>query len=1025
MSVTRLAIEKDRITAMVMIVILIGGLVAFQNIPRAKDPSFVVRWAVVETDFPGASPERVEQLVTDRIEKAIQEIPELDFMNSISKTGYSNVSLMLKEQVRDPQPVWDALRRKMEKLKRELPEGAIGPRVNDELDDVFGIQFALIGEGYSYAELREVADEVRDELLHISDVAKVQIVGAQEERVFVEYNNARMAEFGLSPQQLVGILQNRNIIIPGGDITVGSERIVLEPSGNFESVEDLRRTVVNLPNSRDVIYLEHLVDIRRGYVDPPQMMMRFCGEPCLGLAVSMREGGDITRLGELVRKRMAELEVIYPVGIEFGTMLFLPDEVEEKVTQFTSSVLQSIGIVLVVMLVALGLRTGFLVATLIPMTMLMTFIFMSVLGIRLHQVSLASLIIALGMLVDNAIVMSESIMVQIAAGKGRVEAAVDSARELRTPLLSSSLTTSAAFLPIFLAESMVGEYCRSLFTVTTITLLCSWTLALTMIPMLCARFMKVKATTGERGFDSPIYRQYRRFLLLMLRRRALTLVAIIVIFLVAMQGFALIPAIFFPPTDQALFAADFVLPLGTTIERTERVVAEIDSFVAEKLQAGASGRDGITRWSSFAGGGPPSWSIGLGPKGGSPEYAFMLFHLTTHEVLEDVMARLEAFCNARYPDLQTTVRRMSEGPPVDIPVAVRVSGRNTEVLFSIVERLKAKLASIPGTKLVDDDWGPRVKKLLVNINGARARRSGVTNRDIAMSLQGVLKGFVMTQYREEDKVIPITLRSVAADRKDIGKLESLNIYSQATGRHVPLKQVADIELAWEPSRILRHNRYRTVTVSCRKEPHVTAAEISAAYVSWLEEDGKTWSSGYTYEVGGEAEESAEANNSINDKLPIAGLIIVLLLVGQFNSFRRSTIILSTIPLGLIGVVVGLLAGRSYFGFMTFLGVISLSGIVINNAIVLLDRIRIEIEENGLDPQRAVVEAAQRRLRPILLTTVTTIGGLTPLLISGGGMWETMALAIMFGLLFATGLTLGLVPVLYSLFFRVKYKDFVY
>ncbi len=451
----------------------------------------------------------------------------------------------------------------------------------------------------------------------------------------------------------------------------------------------------------------------------------------------------------------------------------------------------------------------------------------------------------------------------------------------------------------------------------------------------------------------------------------------------------------------------------------------MDSFIAEELQVGASRREGITSWSSFAGVGPPSWSIGLGPKGGSPEYAFMLYHTTSHEILEDVMARLETFCNARYHDLQTTVRRMSEGPPVDIPVAVRVSGRDTDGLFSIVERLKAKLASIPGTKLVDDDWGPRVKKLLVNINEARARRAWVTNRDIAMSLQAGLKGFVTTQYREEDKAIPIALRSVAADRKDIGKLESLNVYSQATGRHVPLKQVADIELAWEPSRILRYNRYRTVTVSCRKEVHVTASEISKAFVSWLVEESEGWGTGYSYELGGEAEESAEANNSINEKLPIAGLIIVLLLVGQFNSFRRPFIILCTIPLGMIGVVVGLLIGQSYFGFMTFLGVISLAGIVINNAIVLLDRIRIEIEENGLDPQRAIFEAAQRRLRPILLTTVTTIGGLSPLLISGGGMWETMALAIMFGLLFATVLTLGVVPVLYALLFRVRFGGFQY
>ncbi len=1025
MNITRIAIEKNRITIAALLTIVLGGITAFLGMPRAKDPGFIVRWATVETDFPGASPERVEQLVTDRIEKAIQEIPELDYVASVSKTGYSSVSLMLKQRYRDTRPVWDDLRRRVDKVKAELPEGTIGPRVNDDLDDVFGIQFALLGEGYSPAELKEVADEVRDELLHIDDVAEVEIVGAQEERIFVEYNNARFAELGLSPLQMMDILQNRNIIISGGDIKTGNERIVLEPTGNFESVEDLRRTVISLPGYAEVVHLEDVVDVYRGYVDPPKKKMRFSGIPCLGLAVVMREGGDIVRLGELVKRRISELEVTYPIGIEFGTVFFQPDYVDEKVDNFIYSLLQSIGFVLIVMVVTLGMRTGFLVATLIPMAMLMSIIFMSGLGIGLDQVSLASLIIALGMLVDNAIVMSESIMVQMAEGKKPVEAAVDSARELRVPLLTSSLTTSAAFLPIFLAESMVGEYCRSLFTVTTITLLCSWILALTMIPMLCTYFMKVKTGASKSNFHSPFYQGYRRFLLSLLRRPVVVLGVVVLVFIVAMQGFGLIPAIFFPPTDQALFVADFELPLGTPIERTEALVAEVDEFIGRELTVDEERAQGITGWSSFIGGGPPSWSLGAGAKGGSPEYAFMVFHTTTHEILEDLMGKLERFCNARYPDLQTTVRRVGEGPPVDIPVAVRVSGRDTDVLFDLVEKLKAKLRSIPGTKLVDDDWGQRVKKLVVNVNEVRARRAGVTNRDIAMSLQAVLKGFEMTQYREEDKVIPINLRSVAADRQDIGKLESLNIYSLATGRSVPLKQVADVHVTWEPSRILRYNRFRTVTVSCRKEAHVTAAEISRAFVSWLKGESKGWGPGYTYEVGGEAEESAEANNSINEKLPIAGLIILLLMVGQFNSFRRPFIIFCTIPLGLIGVVVGLLIGRSYFGFMTFLGVISLAGIVINNAIVLLDRIRIEIDVHGLEPQRAIVEAAQRRLRPILLTTATTICGLTPLLINGGGMWETMALAIMFGLLFATLLTLGVVPVLYSVLFRVRFKGFQY
>ena len=1025
MNITRIAIEKNRITTMLLISILLGGLIAFQQIPRAKDPGFVFRWARVETDFPGAGPERVEQLVTDRLEKVIQEIPELDNISSFSKTGYSSIVLKIKDRYTDMRPIWDDLRRKMEGVRGQLPEGTIGPRVDDEMGDVYGIQLALTGEGYSYAELKEVADDVRDELLYVRDVAKVEIAGAQAERIFVEYNNARLAELGLSPMQLVNILQNRNIIIPGGEIRTGSERMVLEPTGNFESVEDLRRTVISLPGQQEVMHLEDLVHIYRGYVDPPSMKMRFGGVPCLGVAISMREGGNIVHLGERVRKRIAELEETYPIGVEFGTVFFLPDEVDDKVDNFVNSLLQSIGIVLAVMLVTLGLRTGFLVATLIPMAMLMSLMCMSMLGIGLDQVSLGSLIIALGLLVDNAIVMSELTMVQMAGGKKPVEAAVEAARELRVPLLTSSLTTAAAFLPIFLAESMIGEYCRSLFSVTALTLLCSWILALTMIPMLCARFMKVKVGGQEKAFDSGLYRFYRGFLLALLKRRWVTLAGVVVIFFVAMQGFGLIPGIFFPPTEETMFVADFELPLGTPIEITEVVIDEVDRFVAREFATGEERADGVSGWSSFIGGGPPAWSMGGGAAGGSPEYGFMMFHATRHGVVEGLMRRLERFCDERFPNLQTTVRRVGDGPGGEIPVAARIAGRDPAVLFELVEQVKEKLRAIPGTRNVKDDWGERVKKLMVRVNEARARRAGVTNRDIAMSLQAVLNGFIMTEYREADKVIPITLRSVAADRQDIGKLESLNIYSSVTGQAVPLKQVADVEIAWEPSKVLRYNRYKTVTVSCRKEEQVTASEISGQFEPWLAEFAKSWPPGYTYELGGEAEESSEANESLAAKMPIAGLIIVLLLVAQFNSFRRSLIILSTIPLGLIGVVVGLLVGRSYFGFMTFLGVISLAGIVINNAIVLLDRIRIEIQEHGLEPARAVIEAAQRRMRPILLTTLTTIGGLVPLLINGQGMWETMALAIMFGLLFSTMLTLGVVPVLYALLFRVNFRGFRY
>ncbi|WP_306296594.1 efflux RND transporter permease subunit [Candidatus Entotheonella palauensis] len=1022
---TRMAIEKNRVTAVALLFLAVAGVMSYLSLPRSEDPGFIIRTATVVTYFPGASPARVEQLVTDKLEKAIQEMPELDVLRSNSKTGVSVIFVDIQERYTNMRPIWDKLRRKVEKATTDLPGGIIGPTVNDEFGDVFGILMMLTGDGFTYRELKDVADAVRDELLLIEDVAKVEIFGAQDERLFVEYSNARLAELGLSPTQLQQILASRNIIIPGGDITTPYEKIVLEPSGNFESVDALRRTVINLPNSRDVVYLEDLVSITRGYIDPPTRKMRCAGEPCLGLAVSMREGGNIVELGERVKVEMSRIESYYPIGIEFDYVQFQPEAVEKKVNEFVNSLLQAVGIVALVMLITLGLRTGLVVASLIPMAMLMSLLVMSFLDIGLDQMSLASLIIALGMLVDNAIVMSESIMVQMAAGRPRVEAAVSSANELKIPLLTSSLTTAAAFLPIFLAESSTGEYTAPLFKVVTITLLCSWVLSLTMVPLFCVAFLNVKISQEESTFDSRFYRLYRGFLIGILRLRWLFVIVVVGVFVLAIKGFDYIPAIFFPANDRPTFSADIELPVGTPIERTEKVVRELEQFVQQQLLIGPERPTGVTNWAAFIGEGAPRYILSYGPEQASPSYAYMLFNATSPWIMDDLIEPLEAFANANFPDLKATIRPLELGPPAWPPVAVRISGRDPETLFDIVDRVKAKLREIPGTKLIDDNWGARSKKIVVNVNEARARRAGVTNQDVAISLQTFLSGLETTEYREGDKLIPVTLRSVEAERKDLAKLETLNVYVQATGQSVPLTQVADIEVVWEPATIQRRNRLKTVTVEAGLEPGYTAVETNAILQPWLEKQQTQWPLGYGWSFGGEAETSGDANESIGVKLPIAGLIIVLLLVGQFNSIRRPIIILLTIPLGIIGVVIGLLATKLYFGFMTLLGIISLAGIVINNAIVLLDRIRIEIEDNGLEPARAIIESAQRRLRPILLTTCTTIGGLIPLWLGGGPMWEPMAVSIIFGLLFATVLTLGVVPVLYAIFFRVRFRGFRY
>jgi len=1025
MDITRAAIEKNRFTLVILLVILALGIASYLRMPRSEDPGFIVRAALVTTYFPGASPERVEQLVTDKLESTIQEIPELDYVKSQSKTGISVIVVNIREEFTDMRPIWDKLRRKVERAAADLPDGVTGPTVNDEFGEVFGVIVTIAGDGFSYASVKDYADQSRDLLLRIDDVAKVDIYGAQEERVFVEYNNARLAEVGLSPVQLRNILANRNIIIPGGTINAGVERIALEPSGNFESLDDLRRTIITVPGSSELLYLEDLADVYRDYIDPPRAKVTTSGVPGLALAISMREGGNILTLGEQVKAALADVQNRFPLGIEFDVVSFQPDVVDVKVKSFIGNIYQAVAIVLGIMLIMLGLRTGLVVASLIPSAMIMSLLVMSFFDIGLDQMSLAALIIALGMLVDNAIVMSESIVMQMAEGINQADAAIGSAKELSIPLLTSSLTTAAAFLPIFLAKSTTGEYTAPLFKVVTITLLCSWILSLTVIPLLCAKFLKVKKNqdTGP-SFQSPFYKVYRGLLLKAVRFAWVSLLLVVGLFGLSLYGLRYVPTVFFPPSDTAMFTVDLELPVGTAIEYTEQVVQRIDQYVKDELQVNDTRTVGVSNWSSYIGRGGPRFVLSYNPTQPSPEVAFMLINATSRDLIPDLASQLESHTAENFPDLTVSVRPLQLGPSIAHPVEIRLSGSDTRELFTIANQVKSELAATGGVSNIGDDWGQRSKKIVVSINEARARRAGISNQDIAVSLQTILSGIDTTDYREEDEVIPVSLRSVAADRQDMGRLESLNVYSQLTGRSVPLKQVADLGLVWEPARIFRRDRLRTVTVYADVQPGTTAQDIAHQMIPVLGESEAGWPLGFSYEMGGEFETSGKANASISEQLPVAGLLILILLVGQFNSIRCTAVILFTIPLSLIGVVVGLLIAKSYFGFMTLLGVVSLAGIVINNAIVLIDRIRIEIER-GMTPARAVIDAAQRRLRPILLTTMTTVGGLIPLWLGGGPMWEPMAIAIMFGLVVATALTLGVVPVLYTILFRVNYKGFRY
>ncbi|MBW1832190.1 MAG: efflux RND transporter permease subunit, partial [Deltaproteobacteria bacterium] len=823
MSLTKFALERRTVTGTLIVVLIFAGIGAYFDAPRQMDPGFIIRTAMITTYFPGASPERVEQLITDPIEKVVQEIPELDWVNSVSRTGVSVIYVNIREEFKDMRPIWDDLRRKVDSVEPNLPEDINGPIVNDEFGDVYPIMFSMTGDGFSYLQLKDIADDLRDELLRVESVAKVDILGAQEERLFVEYDNAMLSRIGMTPDFLKDALQQRNIIQPGGEIDVENETIALEPSGNFSSVEDLRRNVIRLPRSEELVYLEDIVDIYRGYVDPPEGLVRVEGRPGLVLAVSMADGGNLIQLGEQLQGFFEYIQEQYPHGIDFYQTYFQPSRVEQKVDDFVESVLQAVAIVLVVMLLTLGLRTGLVVATLVPVTMIIAMWMMSLAGIQIDQMSLAALIISLGLLVDNAIVISESVMVRMAAGEDGVSAALGATNELRVPLLIASLTTSAAFLPIRLAESAVGEYTGVLFSVVTITLLISWVLALTMVPLLCVRFLK--PTPVKEPFNSRFYGLYRRGILAILRHPAISIVVAIVGFFAGMQLYTLVPQIFFPTQATNFFVAEFTFPPGTSIRTTEAMADDMASYIESDLSE-TDERPGVAHWATFIASTPPRFTLGYNPNAPRPRYSETLVETTNVEVVPELMERLERYVTERYPDVRPYVRLLSNGPPVTKPVEVRISGKDVNRTFEIADTVKQWLNDRDDTRNVGDDWGPRVKKMVIKVSEDRARRAGITNEDVATSLQTFLSGYETTKYREDDKTIPIVLRSVAEGRRNIDRLATLSIFSQ-DGSSVPLTQVAGASLEWESSEILRRDRYATITVDSEVIAGVTAFDVIA------------------------------------------------------------------------------------------------------------------------------------------------------------------------------------------------------
>ena len=1028
MNLTAFSINRNRITFTVLTTILILGMVFYQSLSRDSMPPYTVRVATVVSSFPGSSPERVEQLVTDKVEKIVQELPELKEVSSTSRSGLSVVTVELKDQVKpeDLQAVWDRLRRKLTQIQG-LPSG-VNPNLNDDgIGEVFGIAVGLVMDGFSYAEAKDYVDDIKDDFIKLDLAAKVEVGGVQDERVFIEFDNSRLKEYGLTASKLQSIISSTNILSSGGQINLGDERIILEPSGNFNSVKDIEQTLIPVGDGSQLVYLGYITTIKQDYIDPPSQLVTVNGQKAISMHINLKEGANIIQLGADLDVVIKEWENNLPVGLELKRLSSLDTYIDNKISDFIINLIQSISIVLIVMLVFLGFRTGGIIASLIPMVTIMTLMLMGVINMGLNQVTLAALIMALGMMVDNAIVVAETILVKMENGIDAKKAAIDACSELFTPLLISTLTTSAAFLAFYMAESTMGDIVGPIFVVISLALLSSWILALTVITLLCYLFLKVIPKSEKKvSFIDKIINKlklyYKDLILIALSYKRLVLFGIIAAFFLSLLGFGKIAFVFFPDSDRNMITVDINLPQGTRIEATEQVVKDIENFMKTNLLVNDSKPNGVTDWSAYVGKGPESYDLGYSTDEPDASYAHILINTSDFVYNNDLVKKLDKHCFNNFPNADIKVGLLGSGGG-GIPIEIKISGDNPDILAELSEQTKQKLKTVSGTKNIKDDWGPKTKKFVVNIDQNKAQLAGITSADIATSLQTVLDGFQTGEYREDNKSIPILMRSNESQQQTLASIETLNIFAQNSGKSVPLLQVASIDPQWQYAKIKRLDIDRTINVSSELNATGNASSIMKIMTPYMEETSANWPEGYTYKFGGDAENTAENMGAVISYLPLSGFIILLLLVIMFNSIRKTIMVAATIPLGIIGVVIGLLIFQEPFGFMPFLGVISLAGIVINNAIVLIDRIQIEESEIKRPIQDAIIAACLQRFRPILLATFTTVLGLIPLYISGGEMWEGMAISIMIGLLFGTVITLLFIPSFYSILFKVNYNDY--
>jgi multidrug efflux pump subunit AcrB len=1003
---TRFGLERSRFTITIMAGLLALGIGLYANFPKREDPVVVIRTAVVTASFPGMAPERMENLVAIPIERKIRELAEVKDIRTLATEGSLIIYVDLKDEVADVNATWQRLRDKMDDVKVDLPEGAVGPFVNSDFGDVAIATIAITADGFSYREMKDVAEGFRKKLYLLAGVAKVELLGAQDERVWLEIDMRKLASVGVQLNALIKDLQAQNVILPSGNINADGTRVLLETSGDFPNVRAIETMLTRVGTTESLVRLSDLVTVRRDYVSPKIKPIYFNGRPAVVLSVVMRPDQDVTQLGERLRAAARNYEERLPIGYAVAFATYQAEQVRAAVNSALSNVAQTFLVVGGLVIVFLGLRAGVVAAMIVPFAVMFSVIGMRALGIALEQVSIAAIIIALGLLVDNGVVIVEDIMSRVGRGMPAKDAALAAGQQYAFPLLVSSVTTVAAFLPLFLLSGSSGEYAFSLAAVVALTLGGSWIAALYILPALTVWFIGGTALPrNESNSSTRVQALYALIVRWGIRFPVIALGACLVLVGLAITQFARLPKQMFPLSERNQFLIYMNLSDGTDISETEARALQVSEWLADPGE-----NPEIASHIVYVGDGGPRFYLTLTPVSPDPASAFFLVNTKDYQGAVRAADRAWKYLYESHPEARFKIKRLAMGSVEAGLVDVEISGPDGDRLLALGGQVRSLFQDVPGIRDNDDDWGNKILKVVIDINQDRARQLGITSEEIAQMLKTYFVGSAVSVYRENDITIPIVLRAGAETRQSLEGLTSASLAKD--GRVISLAQIATLRTGLDFSRIRRKNQERTIMVTGRSAA-LTAGNLLKGIQPGLQ--ALDLAGGYHVDIGGEIQKSGETNERLAAGIPAALAIMVIAVILQFNSFRRTLLTFVTIPLILVGIPYGLLATGQPLSFFGTLGIISLAGIIINNAIVLIDQI--DIERSQLDLRDAIIEASRKRLRPILLTSATTVLGLAPMAVAGGALWQPMAVLMMSGLAVASLLTLLFVPVGYFLLFR--------